>query len=378
MRYDAVVIGAGPAGSQAAFALAQTGRRVAIIERQPMPRDKVCGGALSGKALALLGPAVAPVLHSETRTADLLYRFEPLAAHAERRTIAAMVVRREFDAWLHRRAIAAGATPCVATAEAIDQQPGHVVVATSGGPIEAAFALAADGAGSSIRRRLFGRHAVRLSPAIEALVPVDRTVLRRFQDRATFDLGAAHGGYGWIFPKRDHLNVGIYSPYRHERLPAHLRAFIDGHPDIPASNAGRAIGYPVPTANTIGRFQQHRVWLLGDAAGLAEPLLGEGIYFALRSGELAARVLIEQGDAAHDGGFDAAMACEMVPDLTAADRLAQLLYRLPGTVVRRVLRNAGARRTVVALLTGETAYRDAARKLAWRAPRWLAGRSEGR
>ncbi|HMN83821.1 MAG TPA: geranylgeranyl reductase family protein [Burkholderiaceae bacterium] len=368
MRYDAVVIGAGPAGSRAAFVLAQAGRSVAIVERQPMPRDKVCGGALSGKALALLGPSVAPVLHGETRAADLLYRFKPFVAHEEQRTIAAMVVRREFDAWLHRRPIAAGPISHVATAEAVDQQAGHVVVATSAGPIEAAFALAADGASSTIRRQLFGRDAVRLSPAIEALVPVDRTVLQRFQGRATFDLGAVPGGYGWIFPKRDHLNVGVYSPYRHERLPAHLRAFIDGHPDIPAGNAGKATGYPIPTANTIGRFQQQRVWLLGDAAGLPEPLLGEGIYFALRSGELAARVLIEQGDAARDGGFDAVMAREMVPDLTAADRLARLLYRLPGMLVRRVFRDAGARQTVVALLTGETAYRDAAKQLARRVP----------
>ncbi len=373
MTYDVVVIGAGPAGSQAAFVLAQAGRRVAIVERQPMPRDKVCGGALSGKALALLGASVAPVLHGETRAADLLYRLEPFATHEEPRTIAAMVVRREFDALLHGRAVAAGAIPYIARAEAVEQQAGHVIVATSGGPIEAAFALAADGASSTIRRQLFGPDAVRLSPAIEALVPVDRTVLQRFEGRATFDFGAVPGGYGWIFPKRDHLNIGLYSPYRHDRLPAHLRAFIAGHPNVPAAGAGKAMGYPIPTANTIGRFQQQRVWLLGDAAGLPEPLLGEGIYFALRSGELAARVLIEQGDAAHDGGFDAAMARDIVPDLKAADRMARLLYRLPGMLVRRVFRDAGARRTVVALLTGETAYRDAGKHLVRRVPRWVAG-----
>jgi flavin-dependent dehydrogenase len=165
----------------------------------------------------------------------------------------------------------------------------------------------------------------------------------------------------------------VYSPYRHSRLPAHLHAFITQHPDLAGARAGKPVGFPIPTANQIGRFQDRRIWLIGDAAGLPEPLLGEGIYFALRSGALAARLIIEAGVNATAGCFDALMQQRLVPDLQMADRMARLLYRLPGFVLRRLFRDATMRSVVIDLLTGDTAYRDVPARLLQRAPGWLSG-----
>ena len=103
-------------------------------------------------------------------------------------------------------------------------------------------------------------------------------------------------GYGWIFPKRDHLNVGIYSPFGGIALRRHLMEFIDRYPALRRRRGTEFRGYAIPLRNRAGLFERGPVMLLGDAAGLAESVFGEGIYFALKSAELAA-----QSECARDG-----------------------------------------------------------------------------
>lgn len=158
-----------------------------------------------------------------------------------------------------------------------------MTVATNGETLRGSWLIAADGVGSAVRNRVFGRNIVHYAPALEALVEVDSAALEIYGRHALFDLGGMWRGYGWIFPKSDHLNVGVYSPFGAKGLREELARFMGRYPVLSLARSVRYQGYAIPVHNRRGEFARGRVWLVGAAAGLAESVFGEGIYFALKS-----------------------------------------------------------------------------------------------
>jgi len=369
--FDALVVGAGPAGSHLACLLARGGRRVALLDKARFPRDKVCGGGLSRKSLGLLGD-VAPVVHKWIGGAQLALHDGPALVRDTRPAAGCTVTRAEFDQLLVARARDAGAQFFEQTAF-LDLQgdSSGAVVRTSRGSFSCRKLYAADGAGSTVRARVFGKSAVSYVPALEALVPASQDALQEFGERALFDFCAMPRGYGWIFPKRDHLNVGVYSPFGGSALRRHLDEFIDRYPALRGHARPAYRGYAIPLRNVAGAYERGPVALVGDAAGLAEAVFGEGIYFALRSAQLAARAELAADGAREADFYTRLLARELLPELRAARWLAACLFALPRFALERLVRNPQANELFAGLITGETGYRACLRKAALAWPAWM-------
>lgn len=369
--YDAIVVGAGPAGAHLAYLLARAGRRVALLDKARFPREKVCGGGVSRKSLALLDFDVTGLAHKWIGGAFLTFQNRSAVIKDLGYPAGCMVERSEFDQALLDRARQAGALYFGETAFLdVREQREAVVVDTNRGPLRGLRLFAADGVASVVRRKVFGRDLVDYVPALEARVELPQQALAEFGDRAVFDFGAMPRGYGWIFPKRDHLNVGIYSPFGGTALVRQLSSFLERYPALRQRRKPTTIGYAIPLRNKRKLFERGRVALLGDAAGLVESVFGEGIYFALKSAAFAAQAEIARD--AHAPTYTQLLRRELLPELQAARLLAKGLYTFQEFAFRHLVCNDRINRLFAGLIAGDTGYRECLIKAMLAAPAWVA------
>lgn len=286
-RWDAIVVGAGPAGCAAAYDLAAAGRSVLLLDRAEFPRHKACAGGLTSKTLRALRYSVASVTRA-TLSAIVVEKGAGHSTRLESRTlVCAMTVREELDEYCLRQTIARGAQFVrIGTIEAIEQDERGVTVRTDGADFAGRFLVGADGVHSRVRQLLYGPEPAWFwrGFALEAQVRPERGCSADL----VFAFDAVRGGYGWIFPKHDHLNAGLYTATAGEKLDrGRLLGWIEGRFDKAAIEGmtGQYLGFGADRAPAA----EGRVLLAGDAGGFADPLTGEGIYGAIASGQAAAR-----------------------------------------------------------------------------------------
>lgn len=362
MQYDVLICGAGPAGSTCGRLLAGQGFNVAIFDRAPFPRYKPCGGGLTGKAQGELEPGWEDLVEDSTGEVIFYHRQKaPIQVRSDR-TVIKMVSRERLDAWLLEEAARAGATvrdgyPIVAVRE---MESGVAVQGADGHIWEGGFLVGADGARSLVGRSLPFQTGARPGITLECEVPVDDRVLAAYRGRVHLSYGGIPTGYGWIFPKGDHLSVGIGSFTRQVKgLRRYFDTFCHGLGlEVPANL--RCRGAVIPAAGGQGGvFHTQRALLVGDAAGLVDPFSGEGIYYALRSGRLAAEVISSvTGGQGSLEVYSRRLAGELLPPLHYAGRIARVVYSLTPVVHRLVTANPEVARRLVEVLFGDTTYED--------------------
>jgi geranylgeranyl reductase family protein len=375
--FDVVIAGAGPAGSHAAALLARQGLSVALLDKSRFPREKVCGGGLSAKSLELLDAGVAKVVQRTFTGAWIAWRDRALFYKDMGQRAGCTVLRSEFDAWLVERAEQAGAQFYPQThVRHVADEDGGVRLETSNGIFRGRLLLAADGVASPIRTQVFGRDVVRYAPAIEALLPFENARMDLNQ-RVLFDLGGMPRGYGWVFPKRDHLNVGVYSLFGGPGIRAHLDVFLRRHNLSRTGGEMRVCGYAIPVRNVKRSYERGRIWLLGDAAGFAESVFGEGIYFALQSAVLAARAVREAGGRPQPGGYARLVQQVLEPELRGSERIGRLLYSMGSFAFDPLARSRMASAWFAGLVTGGVGYRSCFWRTVLTAPAWLLGPRHG-
>jgi geranylgeranyl reductase family protein len=357
---DVAVVGAGPAGCAAALHLARAGLHVVLLDAARHPRVKVCGGGLVRRAAREL-PFAPPGL--ALRAAEMHAPEAGVALRVERpEPILWMAMRCDLDAQLLAAAEAAGAEarhPCAVRGLRAGAE--RVLLDTEGGELAARFVVAADGALSRTAGAAgFGAPA-RRAPALEWEIEVEPALAARFADAGRFDFDCVPDGYGWVFPKADHLSVGIlaWNPGAKDLRPR-LERYLAGLGLGRRADLDRR-GFVIPLAPRPGPPARGRVLLAGDAYGLCDPLTAEGISPALISGRLAAEALLETGCEPRRAGdaYARALAGALLRDFALARRLAAVLYGRPAWR-RRILRAFGRQmcEAMVAQIAGEAGYRE--------------------
>jgi geranylgeranyl reductase family protein len=329
---DVAIVGAGPAGSAAALELARRGVSVALLERERLPRYKTCGGGVVERARRKLDVDITDLV--ECSCEHVVLGLLPGRRQIEVRRaggVVHMTMRSALDQRLAEAARSAGALVIQDCAvEGVREDAEHAVLDTSLGGLRARLVVAADGVASRVARAAGWPAIAELAPALECEVEVSRADLARLGGAARFDLGLPSSGYAWVFPKRSHLSIGVVSL---RRGPARLESALEqylAHLGLARPLSIERHGWPIPLAPRPGGLARGRVLLAGDAAGLADPLTGEGIGPALACGRAAARAIAHSAldperAASH---YEEALA-ELLAELAAARELAELSYRRP-------------------------------------------------
>lgn len=361
--YEVIVVGSGPAGSCMAWRLAKAGVAVAVLEKAALPRYKTCGGGIVGRAMQALPLDVRHVVAQECHAAQLNVLTTGLSFTTHRPTpIVSMTMRDEFDFAILSAAQAAGAVVHQRCAvENVSFHGDFLTVGTNAGSMKAKFVVAADGALSTVARKIGLADGRVLIPALEYEVMVPHDRLNRFHGVARFDFGVLPHGYAWAFPKKDHLSIGVLSTaQRGGDLKSSMARYLDQLGCGSVTQVERH-GFVIPIQPRKGLFVDKRVLLVGDAAGFADPVTGEGISFAIRSGLMAAQALIdrhlEEESVKH--AYPRSLAETILPELRRGRWLARLLYNFPRTRSWAFSRQ-GQRlcEAVTDVMAGRKQYRD--------------------
>jgi geranylgeranyl reductase family protein len=357
--YQVIIIGAGPAGSTLAYELAAHRIKVLVLERAILPRYKCCAGGLTVKAAELLGININGLMDDVISGAIVTFKgSEPYYGHSSS-PIMYTVMREGFDHALVKRARDAGADILQGVdACAIQIGSRGVEVTTAIGSFRGEFVAGADGATSRVARAMnIAKHNAHIV-GLETEIRVTREELAKWKSRIAIDIGRVQGGYGWVFPKANHLSVGIAC--RSDKAKGLKRIFRDyldslkfGQHAIVKWTAGLlpvCVGQPV--------VAQGRAIVLGDAAGLADPLTGEGIYNAILSAQLGATAIekaLSSGKAALDD-YSETVAVTIIPQMKLACVFSEVLSRVPFKLFRALNQDEKVWKACCDMLRGRMDY----------------------
>ena len=364
---DVLIVGAGPAGSAAAVAARDHGLSVLLVDRATFPRDKLCGGALTLRALGVMERVFAlqpdPARTLTTGHIRLLAGTRTLCDLPDAPPLS-MVMRRDLDAQLRAEAVRRGADPRTTRVESVDPVTPSITV-TGGRTITARILIGADGATSRVARALHGGPPP-MSFALELEAPPRPGIA------VDLDLTAAQSGYGWAFPKTGSLTLGVGGPAtRNPDLKATMTAYATRH-GVPPDGCKGAF---LPAGHVLGG--RGAVLLAGDAAGTCEPVTGEGLAWAMASGALAGQAAAQALAMGHPAQAATLHALGLRPirtELFRARLLARALHhpRLNARFLDLIAASPRLQRRFMALLAGQLDYADIGPASLWRVMRGVA------
>ncbi|GJQ64366.1 MAG: geranylgeranyl reductase [Melioribacteraceae bacterium] len=357
--YDVVIIGAGPAGSSAGYHLAKAGVKTLILDKAEFPRYKSCGGGIITRSDKFIPYDYSSVVEQECNTAllaDLTVKKEFFVKRDK--PVVRMVMRDNFDEFAIQKAIEAGCHFNDNITVRDINYKSDPCVELNNEKIFCDKIIGADGA-FGITTRVSGhfKHLTAI-PAMEIELNVDHATFRRFNNIVRFDFGLVENGYGWVFPKKEHLSIGVLSfstgKYNlNQLLQKYLHAININTKDY------QRHGFKIPILPTTKNFAYSNLLLTGDAAGFADPITLEGIGTSILSGKLAADAIIKSsGDSSKTGArYNRLLKKELLHELKYACFLSNVIYNHPA--IRKFLfKNMGALlcEKMTDVITGDKTY----------------------
>jgi geranylgeranyl reductase family protein len=350
-RFDVLVVGGGPAGSATAYHLAAAGKSVLLVDKATFPRDKPCGGGITTRALLRCPVDPRPVVEEVVDVVELRFRYREHVERRARAPVIWMTQRRRLDAFLLDAAKGRGVDVWEAARVEIDDR-----VSINGRPVRADAIVGADGANGTTARALGLAPGISYGVALEGNVPYERVSRARYRGRAVVELADIPGGYGWVFPKGDHVNVGVGTwasfgsgirDYLGETCAAH---------GVDPADLANLRGHRLPLRRPGSPIAAERSLLVGDAAGLIDPVSGDGMYECFVSAALAAAAIDDllSGQTSSLDPYTRAVDAALGPLHRASWTLKRALDRWPETSWR-IARTRLLWRSVERLLLGELA-----------------------
>ncbi|XXJ18071.1 NAD(P)/FAD-dependent oxidoreductase [Desulfovibrio caledoniensis] len=337
--FDTIVCGGSLAGSAAAATLARQGRSVVVLDKAEFPRVKLCGGLLTWKTMRLLDLLFGETPETLREHGIVKYVSDRYTIRSFTSTLAEGTVsypfhltdRAELDNRLLYHVRRAGAH--VREGEEVvrcDPETGEVFL-KDGQVVRGRYIIGADGAHSTVRASFpeVNIRAMRRSTAATIEVRIPAADFPEPVDRPILYIGFLEAGYGWVFPNGDHLLVGICGLRRKDTHFAKLfRAYLDVLGVDPAVLTHQR-GHPLPYGSFLHDPVHANALLAGDAGGYVEPLLGEGIFYALCTGMYAGRAVADALQTDTDPGpeYLRRLHHTILPELNGSNTLRWVLFR---------------------------------------------------
>ncbi len=331
--YDAIIVGAGPAGSAAARTAALHGLNALVIERENFPRYKPCGGALSERAISYLDFRLPQDICERNITGARVHFKDRVIEVQKGYRLTTLVTRSSFDHFMLQKAEDAGAQFVMGRRVTSYEEKGdHIEVSTKDGTYSSRFLVISAGCQDGLRERVRGRDRKdQYGVCMVTEIPEDEDKIdERLHNALEIHFGVAAMGYGWIFPHRGYYSVGIgglASRLEHPRetMMNFLRS--NGF-----SGNYRLHGHLIPFDGMGRRITGSRVLLAGDSAGFVDAFTGEGIAFAIRSGQIASEVISECKSLESTGipaAYEARCRADFGSELKYASILSKLMHSRP-------------------------------------------------
>jgi geranylgeranyl reductase family protein len=373
---DLIIVGAGPSGSSAGRLAGKLGLETLLIEKESFPRHKPCGGALTEQAMSYLDFEVpARVRERNISGGRLHFGRRSVEFHSEDR-IAVMVTRSVFDTYLLEKARETGiqihmgerVVDCVEGQKAVQ-------VFTDQEVYEAKFVIVAEGALGRLKHRIRRRDtANEYGVCVVAEIPeADETIDERINSVIDIHFGVVSMGYGWVFPHEKYYSVGIGGLANSLRSPRN--AMVDFLKANGFDEKNKLRGHVIPVGGIRRNLVGSRVLLGGDAAGFVDSFTGEGIAYAIRSGQLAVEVIPKA--LSHGSGpsvlheYELTCEKEFGANLRYSLVLAKLVHRFPGIFFKILTDNKDVIDNSLRIHSRERTYRSYVKWLIPRIPKYL-------
>ena len=358
-NFDVIIVGSGPAGAVLAGKLARMGIQVALLEKEKLPRYKCCAGGLTLRAAKLLDFDISGVVENKITGATITYAGYKPYQRQNNTLVGYTVMRDNFDQLLTEQAEKAGAVVLQeheVTKILMDNE--RVQVFTPVNNFCSKLIVGADGSRGVVAKNINFKAEFSYVVAIESEVAVSDNVRQKWSSQITIDLGRVRGGYAWVFPKSSHLSIGIGCDRSNAKgLKRIYGEFIDSL-YLGLYRITKQHGGLIPICKGKISAVRGRALLVGDAAGLADPLTGEGIHNAIFSANLAAPVI--ESSLLHGPGYllkyQTALEKEILPDLKIANFISKVFFKIPSISFGVINRDERIWRAGCNLLQGETNY----------------------
>jgi geranylgeranyl reductase family protein len=360
-EYDVIVVGAGPAGATLAYELARKGIEVLLLEKEELPRCKCCAGGVTSRATRLLDFDISEVIEDIVHEISFTFNLGSPYLGQHSQPLMHTVMRDVFDHFLVRKAKHLGAVLMDGQKVTQVQMSGNgVEISTADKVFRSRVAVGADGASSTVASELGMKRNTEYLKAMQSEIVGPEEELAKWKSRAQVDLGCVPGGYAWVFPKRNRLSVGVgYHASKARDLHAHHRKFLNSL-NVGSYTIASSCSHLIPTCTSGRLIWQDKALLVGDAAGLADPLTGEGIYNAILSAQLAASVIedslvtgkVELRD------YQQIVEKKIISELKIARRLSKFFVRFPHLAFGMLSQNEEVWKAMRDLMLGEIDYAD--------------------
>jgi len=363
--FDCIVVGAGPAGGSAAYHLAKAGHSVLVLDKANFPRSKSCGGGVSPAIAQWFDFDFAPVVQNHVSQVKYTFKMgDPAEVELEGVTPMWMVQRSQFDNFLIEQATDKGAefkSGIEVTSAALQGDTWQIQ--TSDGTFEGKYLIAADGVNSTVAK-LMGMENT--STIAAASLQVTGEVSDRRKMTAFFDFGSLKNGFMWCFPKADGFSFSAAYVRNPKGKPDELKKQLTKYAELFGLDAsqGEYKEHPLNLWNKERTLHSDRALLVGEAAGMVDPLIGEGIRPAMFTGVKAAGAVIGalQGDANALASYTESVNQEWGANLAKADFLAGLFFKAPKIAYKMGVKRPTAGQLMGKILCGELSYSQVAEK----------------